>query len=470
MKEKNKLYKMCLCMIVKNESHVILESLENMLKYIDYWVICDTGSKDGTQDIIKNFFKQKGIPGHLAQHEWKNFGWNRTKAFEEAYKKSKYVFVMDADDLIVGDFKLPKKLNMDAYYLKFGVGYTYKRLQIFNNQLKWCYRGVLHEYPECVTKPTGKLSLGNIKGNYFVNSRRLGDRNKDPLKYQKDAQLLINAIEKNEEPELRTRYLFYTAQSFRDCQQYENSIEYYQKRIDAGGWDEEIFYSWWQIGTMKQALKKDTIEIVEAYKKAYEIKPNRAETIYEIAKMYYELEDYKMAKGYFQLMYRIDKPDDGLFISDHLYSFLKYFVYAKTLNLLEEFEESNKIIEPVFKSPEVSDQDKRISMLLYNLNLQKKKLQNVPQFDDYVFYPNMDCYGNDIEYAKTTDIMKLKELSDQNPQCKAFNTYGFLKDKICDKSKMIALQNMFNVTDGIYIKKSFVQEIEQVKQSNDDTQ
>ena len=55
--------KLALCMIVKNESHIIHECLESIYKFVDYWIISDTGSTDGTQDIIKNFFKEKGIPG-----------------------------------------------------------------------------------------------------------------------------------------------------------------------------------------------------------------------------------------------------------------------------------------------------------------------------------------------------------------------------------------------------------------------
>ena len=46
----------CLNMIVKDEAHIITETLNNISKYIDYWVISDTGSTDGTQDLIKNFF------------------------------------------------------------------------------------------------------------------------------------------------------------------------------------------------------------------------------------------------------------------------------------------------------------------------------------------------------------------------------------------------------------------------------
>jgi len=42
----------CLNMIVKNESEVITRCLKSVLPLIDYWVISDTGSTDGTQKII----------------------------------------------------------------------------------------------------------------------------------------------------------------------------------------------------------------------------------------------------------------------------------------------------------------------------------------------------------------------------------------------------------------------------------
>ena len=57
----------CLNMIVKNESHIIEKTLENLCQYIDfsYWVISDTGSTDNTVEIIENFFDQKEIPGEV---------------------------------------------------------------------------------------------------------------------------------------------------------------------------------------------------------------------------------------------------------------------------------------------------------------------------------------------------------------------------------------------------------------------
>ena len=58
-----RLPKVTLCMIVKNESHIIRDCLESVSKTIDRYDITDTGSDDGTQKIIKDFFEEKGIPG-----------------------------------------------------------------------------------------------------------------------------------------------------------------------------------------------------------------------------------------------------------------------------------------------------------------------------------------------------------------------------------------------------------------------
>ena len=53
----------CLNMIIKNEKHIIGETLDNLCKYIDfgYWVISDTGSTDGTQEYIKEYFKKQNM-------------------------------------------------------------------------------------------------------------------------------------------------------------------------------------------------------------------------------------------------------------------------------------------------------------------------------------------------------------------------------------------------------------------------
>ena len=75
----NKETKIAMITMFRNEASVIERMLESCYKYIDYYVMQDNGSTDGTADIIKEFFKDKDIPGFIYEVEegWVSFGWNR---------------------------------------------------------------------------------------------------------------------------------------------------------------------------------------------------------------------------------------------------------------------------------------------------------------------------------------------------------------------------------------------------------
>jgi glycosyltransferase involved in cell wall biosynthesis len=129
----------CLNMIVKNESHIIKNTLENLCNKIkfSYWVICDTGSTDNTREIISDFFINKDIPGELHNHEWKNFAHNRTIALNEAFNKTDLLFIFDADDELHGNITMPKIVDNDGYLLNFGFsdGISYQRILLVNNKI-----------------------------------------------------------------------------------------------------------------------------------------------------------------------------------------------------------------------------------------------------------------------------------------------------------------------------------------------
>src|ERR1700719_892452 len=55
----------CLNMIVRNEAHIVAEVLDTVAPHITYWVIVDTGSDDGTQNLIRRHMGTLGIPGEL---------------------------------------------------------------------------------------------------------------------------------------------------------------------------------------------------------------------------------------------------------------------------------------------------------------------------------------------------------------------------------------------------------------------
>lgn len=233
----------CLNMIVKNESHVIEKTLQNLCNKlrIDYWVISDTGSTDNTVELIENFFDKKQINGEIYNDEWQDFGHNRTLALNQAYNKTDYLFIFDADDKILGEINIPNNLDKDGYLLKIGTDFTYNRPLLINNRKKWKFVGVLHEYLECMESDTREL----IKGAYYIESGRTGNRNKSDDKYIKDAEILKDAYEKekNKNKQLSYRYSFYCAQSYKDAGHIEESIKWYEQTLKLNGWIQEKYYS-----------------------------------------------------------------------------------------------------------------------------------------------------------------------------------------------------------------------------------
>ena len=141
-----KIHTLCLNMIVKNEAHVIENVLECVSKYIDYYIISDTGSTDETKQVIKKYFDKLNISGEIYDDKWVNFGYNRTKALEYCVGKCEYCWVIDADDIIIGNLPMPAKLTKDSYKVIYGKDFSYRRNQIFKVDRIWKYVGVLHEY------------------------------------------------------------------------------------------------------------------------------------------------------------------------------------------------------------------------------------------------------------------------------------------------------------------------------------
>jgi len=297
-----------------------LETLNSIKPYLDYWVICDTGSIDNTPELIEEFFKKEGIKGELHRVEWKNFGYNRTQVFKLAFGKADYLWVIDADDYLVGSFDIDN-LNADSYRLKYVLGsITYYRDQLFKANLEWEYRGVLHEYPYCLSKE--QHSRGLIEGNYYIQARTLGARSKldQKTKYLADARILEDALLEEQDPGLLARYLFYLAQSYRDADENEKAIYWYQKRVDANGWVEEVWYSKYQIGRLYELLG-DIEKAKSAYLEAFEYRPVRAESLYSLGKLCNVRREFAQAYLYLNYAAKIPYTQDILFVSKSVYDY-----------------------------------------------------------------------------------------------------------------------------------------------------
>jgi glycosyltransferase involved in cell wall biosynthesis len=317
-----------LCMIVKNETHIIKECLQSMLPYIDRYDITDTGSDDGTPELIKEFMDEHDIPGEVYLSDWKGFGdhsgkmGSRTESLQNCEGKADYAWVIDADDFIEGDFKFPQSMDADAYSLRIGrEDFTWWRTQIFKMGIDWRYIGVLHEFAECKGKTPSQTD--RLMGDYRISARTLGARNVgiDVVeKYTRDAKELEEAMK--EEPD-NSRYQFYLAQSYFDSQQFEKSLEAYQKRAEMGGWEEEAYYSLYRVAMIKAILDRSWEEIQQAFLDAFDFRPIRAEPLYQIARLYREVHN-KPRLGFMFARMALEIPyphQDILFISEDVYKY-----------------------------------------------------------------------------------------------------------------------------------------------------
>jgi len=312
--------KLCLSMIVKNETHIIKECFDTVYKNIDYWVIVDTGSTDGTQELIKQYFAEKGIPGELHERPWVGFGHNRSEALALCDGKADWAWMIDADDYVDGALSFPTQIveEVDGFALKFRrQDFAWWRTQIFRTGRGWKYFGVLHEYPSLEDK---QPNIAKLEGNYAIVARTMGARNLNitPVeKYKKDAELLEKAL--IDEP-TNVRYQFYLAQSYFDSQQWDKAEAAYIKRVQMGGWEEEQFYAAYRIGMCRGLQEKPWIEIQQAFLEAWELRPTRAEPLHQIARVYRLMGHPRLGFLYAKMAADIAYPaDDILFVSEDVY-------------------------------------------------------------------------------------------------------------------------------------------------------
>jgi glycosyltransferase involved in cell wall biosynthesis len=325
----------CLNMIVKDESEVILRCLASVKSLIDYWVIVDTGSTDGTQEIIKEFLKD--IPGELYEKPWKNFAHNRNEALDLAKGKSDYIIFADADEefLLKEDFHIPS-LEKDFYEIIIeDTNLSIPHIQLVKSSLNWKWIGVLHEGIMC----SEARSFDLIEGVVISQKSKDGCRAKDPQKNLKDIQVLEEALK--EDPN-NSRYVFYLAQTYLNAEEYHKALKQYERRISLGGKNDEVFHSLYLAGLIKEFYGHPFEESLKNYTDAYFCNPERSETLYQMGLAYFRQKNYILAYSILKLAASISIPDSASFVKRFVYEYGAALEAANCGVLLGKKEESLK--------------------------------------------------------------------------------------------------------------------------------
>ena len=196
----------CLNVIVKNEARVIRLCLDSVRPIIDYWVIVDTGSTDGTQEAIRQHLD--GLPGELIERPWVDFAHNRSEAVALA------------------------RMRAGSYC-----------------EMPYCGAMMVSSMStRVVTRPVARNSFP-MRGSY--RTATMLDRSRGPQSCLRDAQTLEKAI--RDEPN-NARYAFYLAETYLLLGDFDSALSHYRRRVGMGGHNDEVWFSLYRIAQLDAAL------------------------------------------------------------------------------------------------------------------------------------------------------------------------------------------------------------------------
>ena len=363
-------YRLAISQIVKDEAHVVERMLNSIKSIIDCAVFVDTGSTDGTQDVIKKWGEKNNIPVFVYERPFDNFENSRNYAMQMVKDKSQYAFWLDADETIEVSPTFDKnKLDKDLYMFNTYINaMKYTRNECWNTDKNFRWYGPVHEF---IITDDQNISSGLMDG-IVVRVQMDGGSWKGniPDKYKKHSMILEDYIDNKDR---NARWVFYTAQSYHDSasipdnkaeneERLRRSMKYYRERIGRlDGYEEERFYSQFRVGTISKILEEPWYKVHQELLKAYAMDPLRGEPIKVICDHYLNNGEWHLAYLYttFAMANFHGKnpyPTRLLFVDESLYIWRFLEIHSAACfytNRLDEGKKTYKeLLDTIKKTPE----------------------------------------------------------------------------------------------------------------------
>lgn len=302
--------------MVKNEASRIVRCLHSLVPFVDSFVICDTGSTDGTQDVISNFLTGRNAKFKILSTEFKTWEQARNDAYRLAIENangSDYIMLVDADmELVVEQGYTFDDLTADAYMVRQDSPFlSYHNVRLVKANTVVQYRGVTHEYLEVKGK-VDFLTKCHFKDHTDGSNRK--------NKFERDIMLLKGGLEDG----LSARYMFYLANSYRDSGKNEEALKWYEARMDLGGWEDEVWMSIYYAGMCCLTLNREA-EFLKWMMMAAARNPKRAEPFSVLAEHFRKKEAMDLGYMFAKKASEIPVPKNGLFINHPMYTYTPLF-------------------------------------------------------------------------------------------------------------------------------------------------
>ena len=299
-----------LCIMVKNGGEQFEEMLNKNMHLIDRWTILDTGSTDGTLDIIKKVLIGKK-KGNLYREPFINFRDSRNRLLELAGQDCRFTLMLDDTYTIAGDLRgFLEEVRGDQFadsfslYIKSDdVEYASNRVLKTHRHLKYMYK--IHEVIQekdnmNVIVPIERTRIEDGRFEY-MEERTMGRK-------ELDLKLLYEELE-DDPNNSRTHY--YLGQTYNLLQQHEKAFQYFMQRADhpTPGFLQEKIDSVFEGARLANFQLKKPWPLCEAlYNRAYEMDKSRPDSLYFLGIHYFLENDKVKAFDYFKRAFEIGYP------------------------------------------------------------------------------------------------------------------------------------------------------------------
>lgn len=265
---------------VKNEAKTIGRCLRAAAHVVDQALVIDTGSTDGTPEILESLAHELRMPLHVEHSPWLGWSVNRPQLFERARELDPdgVSLLLDADEIVVQ--RGPRgELNADGGMIcRVWPGENEVwGMRMFRNSARWAWSGEVHEVPVGGTQER-VVWLEVDNRNDWAASTPDHERH---ARYASEAEHFANLLTENPND---SRAAYYRAQSLMDAGQHGAAyVAFGARGAMLHGFDEERYLSLLKVAQYRCAWQWPAAPVINAFHCAIESRPQRWEARCQLA-------------------------------------------------------------------------------------------------------------------------------------------------------------------------------------------
>jgi glycosyltransferase involved in cell wall biosynthesis len=225
----NKKAKIVMIAMFKNEARGLPSMLESCKPHVDYYVMQNNGSTDGSDEIAKNFLKENNLPGVVYDVEegWVGFGWNRDHLIQYCQEQvdhgCDWILKMDCDEILQIDDDFDWSLLDDKEIQSFHIpaitgSCIYYRAWMWNARMKWRFNhDDCHETIRLVDPDLdGNFHRFDLPKSFRQIGFNLGESWTVPTKFVTDSLELEERLIRENNMLTDTYHFWYIGKSYND--------------------------------------------------------------------------------------------------------------------------------------------------------------------------------------------------------------------------------------------------------------